>query len=250
VSQFPGYSAADQAQFLLADSYAQAGSPQEARAAYEQFLSFFPESDLRSTVAFRLGLMEFEGKEYARAAVAFTGVLEESVSTEMASASRYNLALCQKLLGQTDEARASLERFRTDHPRDSRAADVSYQLGDMDEAAGHMKEAEQNFVAALDAGPSHELEVELHYRVGRCREALGDPEGALQAYLKAAASTERKNNFRVSALTRCAALYEAKKSYAKAYDVYLDIARNSQDQELAALAKGRASQLQPGSKKR
>ncbi len=250
VSQFPGYSAADQAQFLLADSYAQAGSPAEARLAYEQFLSFFPESDLRSTVQFRVGLMEFEGKEYARAAVAFTGVLEESVSTEMASASRYNLALCQKLLGQTDEARASLERFRTEHPRDSRAADVSYQLGDMDEAAGKAKEAEENYQSALAAGPSRALEVELQYRVGRCRETLGDPDGALQAYLRAAASMERKNAFRVSALTRCAALYEAKKSYTKAYDIYLDIARNSQDQELAALAKGRASQLQPGSKKR
>ena len=86
--------------------------------------------------------------------------------------------------------------------------------------------------------------------MGRCREAQGDPEGALKAYLKAAASTERRNAFRVSALTRCAALYEAKKSYARALDIYLDIARNSQDQELAALAKGRASQLQAGTKKR
>jgi TolA-binding protein len=250
VSQFPGYSAADQAQFLLADSYAQAGSAGEARLGYEQFLSFFPESDLRSTVQFRLGLMEFESKEYSRAAVAFTQVLEESVSTEMGSASRYNLALCQKLLGQTDEARASLERFRTEHPRDSRAADVSYQLGDMDEAAGRTKEAEQSYRTALAAGPSRALEVELQYRLGRCREAQGDPDGALRSYLQAAASTERKNPFRVSALTRCAALYEAKKSYARALDIYLDIARNSQDQELAALAKGRASQLQSGAKKR
>jgi TolA-binding protein len=250
VSQFPGYSAADQAQFLLGDSYAQAGSAPEARLAYEQFLSFFPESDLRSTVQFRLGLMEFESKEYGRAAVAFTQVLEESVSTEMGSASRYNLALCQKLLGQTDEARASLEKFRAEHPRDSRAADVSFQLGDMDEAAGNMAAAEKNFEAAVNAGPSKGLEVEAQYRLGRCREALGNPDGALKAYLSAAASTERKNAFRVSALTRCAAIYESKKSFSKAYDIYLDIARNSQDQELAALAKGRASQLQPGTKKR
>src|SRR5438093_4970065 len=145
VSQFPGYSAADQAQFLLADSYAQSGARDQARLGYEQFLSFFPESDLRATVEFRLGLLEFEAKEYSRAAVAFTRVLEDSVSAEMGSASRYNLALCQKLLGQTDEARASLERFRTEHPRDSRAADVTYQLGDMDEAAGRMKEAAQEF---------------------------------------------------------------------------------------------------------
>jgi len=250
VSQFPGFSSADQAQFLLGDSYAQAGSQPEARLAYEQFLSFFPESDLRSTVQFRLGLMEFESKEYGRAAVAFTQVLEESVSTEMGSASRYNLALCQKLLGQTDEARASLEKFRAEHPRDSRTADVSFQLGDMDEGAGNMQGAEQNFKAALDAGPSASLQVEALYRLGRAREALGDTDGALKAFLQASASPERKNAFRVSALTRCAAIYESRKSFSKAYDIYLDIARNSQDQELAALAKGRASQLQPGSKKR
>ena len=36
VSQFPGFSAADQAQFLLADSYSQAKMKDEARQAYEQ----------------------------------------------------------------------------------------------------------------------------------------------------------------------------------------------------------------------
>ncbi|TMQ47032.1 MAG: tetratricopeptide repeat protein [Candidatus Eisenbacteria bacterium] len=250
VSQFPGYSAADQAQFLLADSYARSGSAAEARLAYEQFLSFFLESDLRSTVEFRLGLMQFESKEYAQAAVAFTRVLEESVSTEMKSASRYNLALCQKVLGQADEARGSLERFRVEQPNDPRAADVAFQLGDMDESGGNLKGAEQNFEAAASSARSRSLEVEAQYRLGRCREALGNPDGALRAYLQAAASTERKNAFRVSALTRCAAIYESRKSFTKAYDIYLDIARNSQDQELAALAKGRASQLQPGTKKR
>ena len=249
VSQFPGYSAADQAQFLLADSYARAGSAEEARLGYEQFLSFFPESDLRPTVEFRIGLVEFEAKEYSRAAVAFTRVLDESVSTEMSSASRYNLALCQKLLGQTEDARASLERYRADHPHDSRSADVTYQLANMDEAAGATKEAAQGFEAALNLTPSRGLEVELQYRLGRCRESLGDPDGALRAYLLAAASTERRNPFRVSALTRCAALYESKKSYSRALDIYLDIAHNSQDQELAALAKGRASQLQAGRKR-
>lgn len=249
VSQFPGYSAADQAQFLLADSYAQSGSGEQARLGYEQFLSFFPESDLKPTVEFRLGLLEFEAKEYSRAAVSFTRVLDESVTTEMSSASRYNLALCQKLLGQTDEARASLERYRTEHPRDSRSADIAYQLGDMDDAAGRTQEAAKGFEAALASGPAPQLEVELHYRLGRCREVLGDPDGALKAYLRAVASTDRRNAFRVSALTRCAAIYEAKKSYARALDIYLDIAHNSQDRELAALAKGRASQLQAGKKR-
>ena len=153
-------------------------------------------------------------------------------------------------LGQADEARGSLERFRVEQPNDPRAADVAFQLGDMDESGGNLKGAEQNFEAAASSARSRSLEVEAQYRLGRCREALGNPDGALRAYLQAAASTERKNAFRVSALTRCAAIYESRKSFTKAYDIYLDIARNSQDQELAALAKGRASQLQPGTKKR
>lgn len=249
VSQFPGYSAADQAQFLLADSYAQSGSRDQARVGYQQFLSFFPESDLRATVEFRLGLLEFEGKEYAQAAVAFTRVLDESTTTEISTASRYNLALCQKLLGQTEEARATLVKYRADRPHDSRTADIAYQLGDMDEAAGNTKQAAQEFEDALASGPSSSLEVELNYRLGRCRETLGEPDGALRAYLSAAASKDRRNAFRVSALTRCAAIYESRKSYSRALDIYLDIARNSQDQELAALAKGRASQLQAGKKR-
>jgi len=249
VSQFPGFSSADQAQFLLADSYAQSGSREQARLGYEQFLSFFPESELRSTVEFRLGLLQFENKEYAQAAVAFTRVLDESTTTEVSTASRYNLALCQKLLGQNDEARATLEKYRADRPHDSRTADIAYQLGDMDETAGDTQKAIKEYEDALAAGPPAALGVELNYRIGRAHETLNETDSALKAYLRAAASTDRKNAYRVSALTRCAAIYEARKSFSRALDVYLDIAHNSQDRELAALAKGRASQLQAGKKR-
>ena len=250
VSQFPGYSAADQAQFLLADSYAQSGAREEARLGYEQFLSFFPESNLKPTVRFRLGLLQFEGKEFAPAAVSFTQVLEESVSTEMSSASRFNLALCQRMMGQTEEARASLVRYREETPGDSRAAEVACQLGDMHEASGETREAIAEYESALAAHPARALEVELNFRVGRAQETLGDTGAALKAYLRAEASPDRRNPYRLSSLSRCAALYEVKRDYLRAVTMYRDIARNTQDQELAALAKGRATQLESGTRKR
>ena len=74
--------------------------------------------------------------------------------------------------------------------------------------------------------------------------------GALKAYNKAVASTDRKNPYRLSALARCAAIYEAKKDYARAYTAYRDIAQNSKDGELAAAAAGRAQQLQPRATKK
>src|SRR5262249_56097644 len=121
---------------------------------YEQFLSFFPSSELRSTVQFRLGLMQFQAKDYMRAAIAFTSVLGDSATREVTSASRYNLALCQRLLGQTDEARAELERYREQFPNDERTADIAYQLGDLDETAERTADAAGADEKALAAPPT------------------------------------------------------------------------------------------------
>jgi len=185
-----------------------------------------------------------------RAAVSFTQVLGESASTDVRAASRYNLALCQRQLGQPAEAKTTLLAYRNDHPGDKRAADVAYQLGDLHEAAGENAEALQEFNKALDSNPSGAMSVELLYRVGHSLEQQNDVDGALKSYNRAVASPDRKNPFRLSALARCAALYEAKKDYARAYTAYRDIAQNSKDGELAAAAAGRAQQLQPRATKK
>ena len=104
--------------------------------------------------------------------------------------------------------------------------------------------------ARLAAKPSAGLAVELQFRLGRVREQLGDAAGALKAYQGAMASTDRDHPFRLSAVARCAALYEAKKDYARAIIAYRDIMRNAEDPELVAAADGRISQLEAGARKR
>jgi len=244
VSQFPSFSAADQAQFLMADALSQAKQPADARLAYEQFLSFFPTSELRPTVQFRLGLASFEAKDYARAAVAFTLTLQDSASREVLSAARYNLALCQRLLGQTEDARAELERYRSAYPNDARAAEIAYQLGDLNDAAGRTDDALHEFEQALASRPSARLATELEFRVGSCQEKKNDPVAALHAYDRAAAATDRDDPFRLSAVARKAAIHESRHEYTKALEAYRDLIRNAKDRELVAAATGRASQLE------
>jgi TolA-binding protein len=244
VSQFPGYSGADQAQFLIADSYARAGSVDESRLAYEQFLTFFPESELRPTAQFQLGLQQFQANDYMRAALSFTQVLSDSTSADVRSASRYNLALCQRQLGQNEDAKEALIRYREEHPNDARAAEVAYQLGDLEETLGDRAASLAEFQRALASRPSAALEVELQFRVGRALEQQEDLDGALKSYTKAAASMDRRNAYRLSAVARCAAIYEARKDFVRAMTAYRDIAQNSKDNELAAAAAGRASQLE------
>jgi TolA-binding protein len=245
VSQFPGFSAADQAQYLLADSYAQAKMSPEAHQAYEQFLSFFPASELRPTVQFRLGLLQFEDKDYTRAAVSFTLALEDTASREVTAASLYNLALCHRLLSQADDARAELERYRASFPGDARAADIAYQLGDLADAAGKPEEAAREFEAALAAAsPKSALAPEVAYRLGHAREQMADAGGALRAYVQASLLGALADPYRLSAVARCAALYEAKRQYGRAIESYKDLVRNAKDKELAAAATERVSQLE------
>ena len=250
VSQFPGSQTADQAQFLLADALTRAGARDEAANAYDQFLAFFPESELRPSAIFQLGLLRFESQDYGRAAVAFTQALEESASVEVRSASRFNLALCQRQLGQTEEARATLAKHREEFPRDSRAAEVAYQLADLNEAAGHPADAEAELNRALDAGPKGPLSIELLFRLGRVLEAQSREKEALNAYERAAAAPDKKNAYRLSAVARCAYIYEKTKQVVRALDAYRDICVHSKDRELAAAAAGRASQLEAGRKRR
>ncbi|KPL19156.1 MAG: hypothetical protein AMJ92_04610 [candidate division Zixibacteria bacterium SM23_81] len=245
VSQFPDYSAADRAHFLMADAHGQVGSAQEARLAYEQFLLFFPESELRTTVRFRLGSLRFGEGDYIRAAVDFTSVLDANASEELSSASLYNLALCHRMMGEAAQAQEALERYREQHSTDDeRAADVAYQLGEIHDSAGRTALAAEEFKRALASQPSANLTIELYYRLGQCREQLGDHDGAINAYKKAGAAKDKADAFRLSAVARCAALYEEEGKFKEALSAYYSLIQDAEDPELVFAAEQRASQLE------
>lgn len=249
VSQFPSYSAADRAHYLMADALAQAGREDESRLAFEQFVTFFPRSQYKASVQLQLGAARFAAGDYMRAAVDFTAVLEDSVTREVASAARYNLALCHRMLGDVDQARAMLEAYRKENPNDERAAEVAHQLGALDEDAGNYAAAAKEYERALGLKVNAALAVELNYRVGWCREKLGADKAALDAYARAVTHKEKDNTYRLSALARSAALYEARKDYPKALAAYRDLIKNATDPELVVAAQQRASELQSAGSK-
>ena len=243
VSQFPGSAHADRAQLLFAECLTRAGKPDAARNAYEQFLTYFPGSTLRPTVLFQMASMHFEAQNFAQAAVHFTQMLEDSTAADVHAAALFNLAQCQRQVGATAEARMTLERYTREHPKDERTAQVAYVLGDLDESAGELAAAEAHYNAALEARPGATLATELHYRLGRCGEVRKDADGALRHYKQAAASRDVDDAYRLSALARCASLYEARGERSRAVAAYRDIARNTSDKELAAAAAERAKEL-------
>jgi TolA-binding protein len=244
VSQFPGFSAADRAQFLMGDAYALAGDEAEARQAFEQFLVFFGNSELRTTVRFRLGMICFGQEDYFRAATNFTDVLERDPDGDMAKAALYNLALSRRLMGSHAEAATEFARYRERYPNDERAAEIAYQLGDIHDLTGDPARAAEAFEQALAVAGDAALRTEILYRLGTVREQLADAPGALAAYAQAAASRDKSDPFRLSAVARSAGLYEEAQDYPQALAAYRDLMDHAEDPELVAAATGRASELE------
>jgi TolA-binding protein len=244
VTQFTSYAAVDRAHYLMADSYAKSGATKEARDAFEQFVTYFPTSELRRAVQFSLGSARFEEKDYIRAAVDFTGVLESGSEDETSRAALYNLALCQIMLERPEDARTALKRFRENAKAgDPRSADAAYRLGELNERAGLLEEAVAEYQASLAAKPAAGLAIELNYRIGSCRERLEDADGAISAYRKAVAGTDRAHPFHLSAVARLAALYESQEKYTEAIGLYRDLIRDSKDTQLVEAAEQRVAQL-------
>jgi tetratricopeptide (TPR) repeat protein len=246
ISQFPSYSSADRAHYLMADSYTRAGKTAEARAAAEQFVSFFPNSEYRGPVQLQLGAARFAEGDYMRAATDFTQVLADSAAPEVKSAAAYNLALCHRMLGEPDKAIEMLEAYRSANPRDERSAEVAHQLGIIHEEAGRFKDAENEYSRALEYKMPGATLVEIRYRLGLCREKQGDERGAIAAYALAASYSEKADTYRLSAVAHTAALQEKLKDYPKALAAYRDLIKNATDPEIVVAAKERANELLSG----
>jgi TolA-binding protein len=243
IARFPNYSAADRAHFLLADSYVRAGMERDARLAYEQFLTFFPNSEFAATVRFHLGSARFDEGDYMNAALDFMRVMEGGASDEVTQAALFNLALCKRMMDKNKEAQNLLERYRKEFPKDERATQVAYQMGTIHEKAGRVEPALEEYLLALNTEPDG-LRTELYYRIGVLREHLGDNRGAIRAYRGAIKSPDKTDTFRLSAVARCASLYDKTQEISKAIALYRDLISNSTDPELVLAAQERASQLE------
>jgi tetratricopeptide (TPR) repeat protein len=121
------------------------------------------------------------------AATDFTSVLNDSTAPEVKSAAQYNLALCHRMLGEPDKAAEMLTAYRKQHPNDERSAEVAHQIGIIHEDAGRFKEASSEYNNALACKMPAATLCEVRYRLGICREKLGDDKGAIAIYALAAA---------------------------------------------------------------
>ncbi|MBN1163654.1 MAG: tetratricopeptide repeat protein, partial [Candidatus Krumholzibacteriota bacterium] len=244
LARYPGYSAADRAFFMMADSYHQAGATGDELETWQRFIRYFPDSELYPSVLFRLGTIHFDQGEYTLAAGDFSRVLEFETEGEIRGASLFNLAMSHRILGENDEAIATLQRYRRgEFENKRRNLDVARLLGEIYVEGNKFQRAAAEFQRALEGDLSPAQKTELHYRLGMCREKLGDTRGALRAYQKSMDAADKADVFRLSAVARFAALHELGGNYRGALLAYRDLIENASDPDLVLAARERAAEL-------
>lgn len=95
-----------------------------AIAAFEAFVSDYPQSSLRPNGYYWLGELYSARSELEPAAQAFTTVIEDYPQSNKVPDALYKLGLLRARQGQPDASKQLLERVQAEHP-DSRAADMA-----------------------------------------------------------------------------------------------------------------------------
>ena len=164
---------------------------------------------------------------------------------EIHAAALYNLALCQRILGNQDLALAALQQYRNRQTgADDRLVAVARNLGEIHQAMGHLREAARQYQQAVDLGADPDEAVELNYLAGVCLKEAGDFQGALGAYAQSIASQDKTNTFRLSALAQTADLQERDGNFNGALAAYHDLIEHATDPALVGAATDRVTQLE------
>ena len=243
--KYPRYSAADRNFYFAAESWQMSGQVERARAGWNDFLDYFPHSELAPAALFHLAGIRFNDGLYTVARQDFQKVLGMDTEPEIHAAALYNLAMCHRILGDRDQALAALEEYdRQTVAPDEHAVAVARALGEIHQEMGHLREAARRYRQAVELGAGAEEAVELNYLAGICLKKAGDFPGALDAYALSIASENKTNNFRLSALAQTADLHEQRGDFDGALAAYRDLIMNATDPALVGAAKERVAQLE------
>jgi TolA-binding protein len=98
-AQYPGYSAADRHLWFAADCLEKTGQAARAEQSWQNFLAYFPHSDLAPGALLRVAGLRFQDGRYHLALSDYEQVLQMPAENEIHAAAWYNLASCHRILG-------------------------------------------------------------------------------------------------------------------------------------------------------
>lgn len=270
LKKFPEGKYADQATFFLGESQYHTGNRKSAAVHYARVVEAYPESALRADALYALGgtyeeleryqdaeriydlfLKEFDASplvpeirlrkaettlrtgQYAEAAQ----VLEELAALPdfaLADQALFRQAFCLVQLDRLAEAAALYARLATDYPDSDYAADAALAAGRCFYRAAEFQDAAKWFQAASQSGGEFALEA-AHWS-SRIALRDGDAKRALELAERALKTAEDSEFLVDLKMDQADAYYDLPEGRAKALPLYLAVAKDHAEHELAPQA--------------
>jgi cellulose synthase operon protein C len=124
-----------------------------------------------------------EPHPYDEAIERYTALLDDTAGAERAQV-LYQLARAQDMAGQTERAAESLDRLIADHADQGLVVEARFRRAEMAFSAERWRAAEDDYAYVVDAGAGSTWWLNAVYMSGWARFKDGDPEGALDRFLK------------------------------------------------------------------
>ncbi len=197
---------AEEAAFLLAQTYAREGNDAEALKRFREFLDAYPRSRWRKPALFEAAKAAFEAHEYPRSVAYLEEYLKMYTTREEEKSARLLLAEALLNLHQLDRAREILESLDLP-PADRDVARRDVLLARVFLAQGDTAHARSTLQEVAQRARQQEAGIEARYRLGLLLESRDSLEAAYNLY-REASQGRAPTPFRDQARRRMLALSE------------------------------------------
>jgi tetratricopeptide (TPR) repeat protein len=222
---------ADDAAFLLAESYAAEGKRHDAWQQYRRVTQLYGRSPFTALAFYRQGVMLQEAKRLPEAADALQQAAALTSEVELRFQARRRLGTIYIALQEVDKARTVLRRLAHDDMDPAVTAEERLRIGLMLQQVEAYESSLMLLQQASQLAETEPLRSEALFWMADTQQLQGDLPAALALYRQVASQFPRQPAWALTALFRAAELYEALQQYADAISLYRKVvAANPADQ--------------------
>jgi TolA-binding protein len=220
------FALADDAEFMIAESYLAEGEPRRALRHYRIVTQQYAQTNIAALAYYREGVILAEAEQYGAAVHALQQAVKQTADVSLHRQAAYQLGKAYMALDQGEAARAVLRQLVRGGLAPSATDPERLNLGLMLQQLGEYEPALVAFQQVLQRSPppSEFIRAETHFWMAETHQLRGDSSAALAAYQEVAQRYPQQRMWSLTALFRIGEIYEALQQYPQAIRMYQQVA--------------------------
>jgi TolA-binding protein len=236
---------ADDAEFMIAESYLAEGETRRALRHYRAVTQHYEQTNLAALAYYREGTLLAHAEQYGAAAHALQQAVQQATDVHLRGSAAYQLGKAYMALEQGEAALAVLRDLVQGGLAPSATDPERLHLGLMLQQLGDYEHALVAFRQVLQRSPPPPdlIRAEAHFWIGETHQLRGDSAAALAAYQEVVRRYAQHQMWSLMALFRSGEIYEALQQYPQAIAMYQQVAAADPHDKQGRLAAERAKAL-------